>query len=227
MGDFYIHTKGVGSWKESLADPDRQWKPTYSAYELAHCWEKAENLPTCVEKVFKESTFSIFQNVKILYGFPEYRVTLPGHSTKSQTDLYLLTISEGELLPIMVEGKASETFGEKVTTWFGENPSVGKRIRLDYLLKLLNLREQDVLNKRYQLLHRTASVIIEAQKLNAKNALVLVHSFNEMGKWFDDYACFVELFGLSHQKDAVVGPVVVNGVNLYFGWVTRRMESNL
>jgi hypothetical protein len=33
---------------------------------------------------------------------------------------------------IMVEGKVSETFGEKVEVWIGENPSEGKRKRLEF-----------------------------------------------------------------------------------------------
>jgi hypothetical protein len=30
----------------------------------------------------------------------------------------------------------------------------------------------------YQLLHRTVSAILEARKLNARNALMLIHSFS-------------------------------------------------
>jgi len=225
MGNYFVPSKGIRSWKELLADPEKQWKPAYSAYELAICWEGAKNLPSCVEKVFKGSNISLFKDVKILYGFPEYKVSLPGGGANSQNDLYLLAKADGELLTIMVEGKVSETFGEKVVIWKGENPSEGKRKRLRYLLDLLNLEEEEILNKRYQLLHRTASVIKEAKEVNAKNALMLIHSFSGGGKWFEDYAQFVALFNLQAKKDEVVGPLTVNGINLYFGWVTGEKAS--
>jgi len=220
MGKYFLPSKGAESWRELLADPDKHWKASYSAYELAFCWEAADNLPACVESVFKKSYIPLFQNVQVLYGFPEYKVALPGGGAQSQNDLYLLAKADGNLLTIMVEGKVSETFGETLITWKGETPSEGKRKRLKYLLELLELSEEEALHTRYQLLHRTASAVKEAKEVNAKNALMLVHSFSKEGKWFDDYAQFVQLFNLEASKDVVVGPVIVNGVNLYFAWVT-------
>lgn len=220
MGKYFLPSKGPESWRELLADPEKHWKASYSAYELAFCWESADNLPACVESVFKKSNIPLFQNVQVLYGFPEYKVALPGGGAQSQNDLYLLAKADGNLLTIMVEGKVSETFGEKLITWKGETPSEGKRKRLNYLLELLELNEEGALHTRYQLLHRTASSVKEAKEVNAKNALMLVHSFSKEGKWFEDYALFVKLFNLEASKDGVVGPVVVNGVNLYFAWVS-------
>lgn len=122
----------------------------------------------------------------------------------------------------MVEGKVSEPFGETVETWLGNNPSVGKRKRLDYLLDILGLEENQVSKIRYQLLHRTASAVMEANHTTAKHALMLVHSFSETGKWFDEYAEFVTLFHVTPKKDGIVGPVQIQGKALYFGWVTRK-----
>jgi hypothetical protein len=225
MVKYFVPSKGPESWMEFLADSKKQWKASYSAYELANCWEGAENLPVCVEKVFKKSNIELFQDVQVLYGFPEYKVALPGGGASSQNDLYLLAKAEGELLTIMVEGKVSEPFGEKLITWKGETPSEGKRKRLRYLLDLLELEEKSALHTRYQLLHRTASAIKEAKEVNAKNALMLVHSFSKEGKWFEDYAQFVQLFYLEPSKDVVIGPVILNGVNLYFSWVTGENSS--
>ncbi|WP_409274981.1 DUF6946 family protein [Neobacillus sp. SCS-31] len=220
MGKYFVPTKGVESWRELLANPDTQWKEGCSAYELAHCWEYADNLPSCVVRVFKSSNIPLFQDVKVLYGFPEYKVSLQGRGKISHNDLYLLAKANNELMTIMVEGKVFEPFGDKmVAAWKGDTPSDGKTKRLASLLGLLNLKEEGVGEIRYQLLHRTASAIIEAENVNAKNALMLVHSFSDEGKWFDDYAKFVKLFNLEPLMDAVVGPVIVNEVNLYFGWV--------
>jgi hypothetical protein len=186
MGKYFVPTKGMDSWKEFLADPEKQWKPSYSAYELAKSWEGADNLPTIVERAFRNSDIPLFEDVKVLYGFPEYKVSLPGGGAPSQNDLYLLTNAGGVLLPIMVEGKVSEPFGEEVRVWKGENPSKGKINRLHSILQLLGLNEEEVLNKRYQLFHRTASAVIEAKNVHAQHALMLVHSFSQQGKWFND-----------------------------------------
>lgn len=48
-----------------------------------------------MEKVFKGSNIPLFQDVKILYGFPEYKVSLPGGGANSQNDLYLLAKADG------------------------------------------------------------------------------------------------------------------------------------
>lgn len=93
---------------------------------------------------------------------------------------------------------------------------------MDYLLNLLNLNDVNVKAIRYQLLHRTASALIEAQKINAKHSLMLVHSFSEEAKWFDDYDSFVKLFNLSPSPNTIVGPVILDGINLYFGWITEN-----
>jgi hypothetical protein len=220
MGKYFVPSKGAKSWREFLADPEKQWKKGYSAYELANCWENAKNFPSCIEKVFKQSELPLFKDIELLYGFPEYKVPLPGGSSSSQNDLYVLAKANNELLPIMVEGKVSEPFGETVGSWLGHNPSDGKRTRIEFLLKLLGLDKDVVLDIRYQLLHRTVSALLEAKKVNAKNALMLVHSFSETGKWFEDYAEFVNLFDLSRSKDVIVGPIQLDGVDLYFGWVT-------
>lgn len=220
MEKYFVPTKGIDSWKELLSDPDKQWKPSYTPYELAKSWEGANNLPSSVQRAFEQSDIPLLENVKVLYGFPEYKVSLPGGGAPSQNDLYLLANSGGALLPIMVEGKVSEPFGEEVRIWKGENPSIGKINRLRSILELLGLNEVEVLNKRYQLFHRTASAVIEAKNVHAHHALMLVHSFSQQAKWFDDYKEFVNLFGVKAKKDAVVGPVNVNGVQLYFGWVT-------
>lgn len=220
MGNYFVPTNGPESWRKFLANPEKQWKNGYSAYELAYCWENATKLPACVNRVFKQSELPVFQNIEVLFGFPEYKVPLPGGSASSQNDLYVLAKSNNELLTIMVEGKVLEPFGETVETWLGNNPSEGKRKRLDFLLEILGLQETQVLKIRNQLLHRAASTVIEATNITAKHSLMLVHSFSETGKWYDDYAEFVKLFHVTPKKDRIVGPVQLQGKELYFGWVT-------
>jgi hypothetical protein len=98
--------------------------------------------------------------------------------------------------------------------------SEGKQERLDFLLRELQLRDRQIDSVRYQLLHRTASALIEARKFKAENALMLVHSFSQLDEWFDDYSQFLALFGLSRvEPNSLMFAKNLNGVNLYFGWV--------
>jgi hypothetical protein len=72
---------------------------------------------------------------------------------------------------------------------------------------------------RYQLLHRTVSAIIEAQRFNAAHALMLVHSFSQSNEWFEDYAAFVSLMGGSALENdmILIGPR--NGISISLAWV--------
>jgi hypothetical protein len=77
---------------------------------------------------------------------------------------------------------------------------------------------------RYQLIHRTVSALIEAERLGAKNAMMLVHSFSQSNEWFNDYCEFLRLFSLAGDLDSVSGPVNLNGIDLYFCWVRGDKE---
>ena len=77
MSNFYIPSKGPESWKEFLAEPDKQWKSGYSAKSLAYCWEEAQGFPKSVLKVIKDSEYSLFHNIEFLLGIPEHKVPLP------------------------------------------------------------------------------------------------------------------------------------------------------
>jgi len=96
--------------------------------------------------------------------------------------------------------------------------SPGKAERFSYLLSLLGLSAVPV-GARYQLLHRTASAIIEAQRFNAAHAVMLVHSFSQSSEWFQDYAAFVALMGGSAKENRMVSVGFRSGVSLYLAWV--------
>ena len=59
-------------------------------------------------------------------------------------------------------------------------------------------------NIRYQLLHRTASAVIEAKRFNATYALMVVHSFSQTADWLDDYKEFAYLFGVKADINSIV-----------------------
>ena len=151
------------------------------------------------------------------------KVPLLGGRRASQSDIFILARAKDQLVSIMVEGKVSEPFGDTVAEW-KSGSGRGRENRLRYLCDLLGLNTVVVDHIRYQLLHRTASAIIEAERFNAPNALVLVHSFSSKNEWFEDYEKFLVLFGVMEEVDSLVFAKIIRGVKLYFGWVKGNEE---
>jgi len=220
MDIFFIPARSPEDWKLLLAQPDKHWKTGYSAKALAHCWYTAQGFPDSVLKIFKSSGIKTFQNIKMLVALPEYKVSLPPVGGRpSQSDIFVLAKGDGKLVSIAVEGKALEGFGETIDEWSTDKSS-GKETRLNYLLNLLSLNNSAIGKCKYQLLHRTASAIIEAQKFNAQAALMLVHAFSDDPKAFSDYQQFLNLFDIINSlEDSLVFAKKINGLDLYFAWV--------
>jgi hypothetical protein len=218
MSRFFIPATKPEDWRSLLADPDLHWKKGYSAMNLAYCWQAANGFPNSVKKVFNESEIMIFHGIELLMAFPEYKVPLPGGVAASQNDLFVLGKCEDQLICIMVEGKSSEGFGTLVSEWFAD-PSPGRKERLDYLCGMLGLEINDVMGIRYQLLHRTVSALIEAERFNTKNALMLVHSFSESNDGFDDFSKFASMFGIKAGINKIQTAGNISGINLYLSWV--------
>lgn len=218
----YIPSKSEEDWKQFLAQPDKQWKNGYSAKCLATCWQNANGIPEKVKQVFENTHCIELENVEMLLGIPEYKVALPGGERASQNDLFVLAKTNKEIFPVMVEGKVNESFGPLVGGW-KKDMSAGKEKRLQYLCDLLNLKNRNIDNIRYQLLHRTASAIITANKYYCNTAVVLIHSFSQSNKSFMDYSDFSALYNLKAQLDGIIGPVILNGVRVYWGWVKDQV----
>ena len=125
-----------------------------------------------------------------------------------------------------MEGKVSETFGPTIEEWLADYGK-GKEKRLKYLCGLLEVNESMVTRIRYQLLHRTASAIIEAREFNAKNALVLVHSFSSDNQGFQDYRDFLKLFNKEGKTDSLLFGKNIDDIDLYFCWVKDNYNNTL
>ncbi len=219
MSKIFVPANKPEDWKPLLAEPEKQWKTCHSAKALAYSWQEANDFPESVKKMFRRSGIALFKNAELLLAFPEYQVPLPGGSRPSQNDIFVLARGNDQLISITVEGKVSEPFGDTVSKW-RKDDSEGKRKRLKFLLKELELEDNKEINTiRYQLLHRTASALIEAKKFGASNALMLVHSFSQSNEWFSDYSQLLALFGLNAQTDSLAFAGNINAIGLYFGWV--------
>jgi len=112
-------------------------------------------------------------------------------------------------------------------------PPSRKGERLQYLCDCLGLNPSDVDNFRYQLLHRTASALIEAEKFNVSHALTMIHLFSQTDEGFDDFEQFVALFGAKVEVDSIVRiprrrtlRSRFNETNLYIGWVRDQGQRS-
>ncbi len=220
ISKIYIPANIAEDWRPLLADPVKHWKTGYSAKSLASCWQAANDFPKSVRNVFDKSNLILFKDIELLIAFPEYGVALPGGLQASQNDIFVLAKGSDQLITIAVEGKVREPFGLPVNEWrLKKDDKTNKKERLDFLLDQLNIADKPVDHIRYQLFHRTVSALLEAKKFCTKNALMLVHSFSQTYEHYDDYKEFLALFNLSAEKDKLIGPVNIRGINLYFAWV--------
>jgi len=74
---------------------------------------------------------------------------------------------------------------------------------------------------RYQLLHRTASAVIEAKRFHCGAAAMIVQSFvkSDSENHFEDYMRFVQLYGVTPMKGNLVFLAHIDGIRLYSAWV--------
>jgi len=223
MTRIYIPSSGADSWQQFLAQPEKQWRTGFSARSLAYSWEEADGFPDEIEKALSDPGVSALNDTTPLIIIPEHKVPLPGGRTESQNDVFVLGSTQAGLVSICIEGKVEESFGEPLSKW-GPDSSSGKRKRFDYLTGLLELEGADLSNIYYQLLHRTASTIIEAKRFHATTAAMLVHSFSQAHTWFPEYRDFAGKLGVEAELNKIHYCGERSGVDLYIGWVVGNAE---
>lgn len=208
--------RSADDWKRLLADPELHWKVGRSARTLANCWQAADGFPPEFQKALREAKLDL----ELLIALPEHRVPLPGGSRPSQTDLFVLARDEsGALITIAVEGKAGEPFGPLVSEWLRDDQG-GKTKRLAYLLETLGLPSGTTPGDvRYQLLHRTASAVIEAGRFNARQAMMVVHAFGEDQGGLSDFQRFASMLGVEARRVQLARATTTSPVPIWIGWV--------
>lgn len=207
-------TDGPESWKQWLAKPGH-WKPGHSAWALAHAWEAAGGFPP--EIVALLATSREFAGATLLLALPEYKVDLPGGTRPSQNDLLCVCCTDAGLATIAVEGKVEESFDKTLDQWQREE-SDGKAKRLEFLTRTIGLATPPPGTIRYQLVHRTASAVIEAERFHARDAALVVHSFSPTQSSLGDYQAFLRLFGKTGGPGDMVALGMPGGVRLWAGW---------
>ena len=115
MSRLFIGTRGMCSWRDRLASPDRQWKRKFSAFETAVSWEHASKspsgIPTPIEALLGEPHY---REPVLLFAIAEHKVDLPGGPAASQSDVWAVIATSAGMVSMTVEAKAREAFGNEI-----------------------------------------------------------------------------------------------------------------
>ena len=66
---------------------------------------------------------------------------------------------------------------------------------------------------------------LNAERFNARHALMLVHSFSSYNQGFDDFAAFSALFGVTPEIGRVQSLGEANGVLFYTTWIQSDLPA--
>ena len=210
-GRIFVPSRGPADWRDLLAD-DGHWRSGRSAMAAARCWEAASGLP-------REIGAILGGDAELLLAIPEHKVQMPGRGRASQCDVFALLRMPGGLCAVSVEAKVSEPFGETVRDWNRE-ASGNKADRLAAICTILGLASPPGPELRYQLFHRTAAAVIEADRFGASMAAMVVHSFSQDHEWFGDFAAFCRALGVEAERGVPLRAALPGGLPLILGWAT-------
>ena len=167
------------------------------------------------------ATNEYLAEAEFLDGWLERETDLrDGRATPSQTDLLGL-IGIGDQLGVLgIEAKVDESFGPLVSEWISDG-SQGKVQRLRGLCALLGLDEERAGPLRYQLLHRTAAVLLEAQRFRTNTAVLIIQSFCARSTGLQDAIAFFDAIAMQgFAAGRTNGPRRFDGVDLWAGWAS-------
>jgi hypothetical protein len=226
MNRLCVETRGVCNWRERLAKPDSQWKRRFSAFETAVAWEGATchptGLPEAIAKLFRESGFG---EATLLLAVAEHKVPLIGGKADSQCDVWALLNTASGGVSLSVEAKANESFGEgnePLSTWLiagkSERSRRNRRDRWEHIRVHLPRAADDAYSPvPYQLLHRCAAGVIEAQRFGVPNAAFIVQSFKAPDCSFQAFSQFCHAVDLKVERGEMQ-VTTVGETRLGIGW---------
>lgn len=234
MNRMCVETRGIGSWRERLAKPDRQWRRGFSAMEAAASWEGASNtpsgLPGPVEELFHGTTFG---DPVLMVGIAEHKVSLAGRGGASQCDVWALLDSTGGPISLAVEAKARESFGndnETLDQWLlaGETANSLQNRQTRWASIEANLpvaQGGGYMPVPYQLLHRCAAAVLEARRLRLRNAAFIVQAFGAPAQSFLAFSGMYGAMGLPAGRGQMMF-TPVGDVTLGVGWADCPLATD-
>ncbi len=231
MAKIFVPSSGPSDWRRLLADPARHWVRTKSAFECAVAWEAAKRTPRGVPESIAQAldSHSSTANAALLLAIPELQVDLPGGRHPSQNDIWALLRTPTGMVSLAIEAKSGESLDRLVSEWQSDATATsGRPRRLEFLRETLGLAGVDVSGLRYQLLHRAASALIQAEDFRAGLAVLLIHSFggHKDDKSREDYQRFAEAMICTPAFNAVVPVGRQTKIPLFIGWVVDVPASS-
>jgi hypothetical protein len=126
-------------------------------------------------------------------------------------------------ISLTVEAKSGESLDRLVGEWLADTPPAsGKPARLQFVRDTLGLQDVDLTALRYQVLHRAASALVQADRFGTRLAVLLIHSFGGHAdeKSREDYQRFAEAMACAPVLNALAPVGRQTRVPLLIGWLT-------
>jgi hypothetical protein len=204
-----------------LGKQELHWNKERSAYQAAHSWFLANGLPGSIQTILKSD--SAFAGSALRKAIFENKTRLDNYGRESQTDILAILSTDKGPAVLGVEAKVDESFGPLVQEW--NDHGTGKLRRLVGLLERLQFKSTVIGALRYQLFHRTAATLIEAERVRAPDAALIVQSFDKDRAGFEDFVAFADAFGTPVSKPGVLSiPKRLGDVTIRLGWTENPMQ---
>lgn len=234
MSRICINTRGASDWRDRLANPQRQWKRGYSAFEAAVSWELAARLGTGIpEPIEKVLAATDFAPLALRLAIAEHKVELAGDGHDSQTDVWAWLHSAAGDISVSVEAKARESFGKTLAAWLvGRNArsTANRRRRWKHVeANLPRAVNGDYSDVPYQLLHRCATAVIEARRLGFGNGLLVVQAFGSPTDRYQQFEKLCTVVGLQAARNTLLfvdGRAQLDDVRTAVAWIECPMASD-
>ena len=197
-------------WPRQLCDRSCLPKMNEAALAVVDQWENAQGLPPEISEILGAGT-------KLGHATPGLKVALGGGKKPSRCDVFAKVEVENMLGGIAIFA-TDNGFGKTVRKW-----SVGKgQGRLNAVCRALEVQPQHTQKLRYKLLHRTAAVICELDRV-AKFAGLIVQSFSRDQKRLEDFKDFCMLLGAEDVEPGKPSWVTrPSGLRILLAWVDSQ-----
>jgi Domain of unknown function (DUF6946) len=103
---------------------------------------------------------------------------------------------------------------------------VGKRERLDALCEVLGVAAAPDSALRYQLLHRSASALMEAKRIGARTAVMLVQNFRPETSSWSDFERFAAHFRSTATRGGICETSCRQPVHLLLTWADSPLATD-
>jgi hypothetical protein len=204
-----------------LGRQEEHWKEKRSAYETAYSWFMAEGLPFPIRDILKKNP--AFDGAILQKAVFEKPTRLDSHGRDSQTDVLAFLKIDTGIAVVGIEAKVDESFGPLVLEW--NDYGTGKLRRLVGLLDHLEFKSTNIGALRYQLFHRTAATLLEAVDAGARDAAIIVQSFDKDRTGFDDFVAFADAFGTPISAPGELSrSKTLGSVTIQLGWTENPMH---